>query len=332
MEGDFLYHQPETILEHYELEVNQIVKGRGVYICSTSQGMKQLTPFRGSKERAEFLKQMLAFLMENEYLVEQIYPTKEGEALYTDEMGSRYLLKDMFEGNECSTRSRDDMKKAMEVLAEFHRLSTNCPLEIPKFMKDEKQTFLPIYEKHYRELIKVKNYVRNRKKKNEFEMKFQEQYAHFMEDANQSIEMLKEDMPLPTDYALCHGDFNQHNVLQIKGKNKFVIINFENMSYHLPIMDVSNFLRKMLEKNNWDSELGMSLINSYSNVRTFSQKDYKQLYISLLFPEKFWKIANHYANSHKAWLSGRDIEKLEKVINQEEARSAFLQNLFSFIS
>jgi hypothetical protein len=51
----------------------------------------------------------------------------------------------------------------------------------------------------------------------------------------------------------------------------------------------------------------------------------------LLFPEKFWKIANHYYNTHKAWISGRDIEKLDKVIAQEENRIKFLENLFSFV-
>ena len=46
------------------------------------------------------------------------------------------------------------------------------------------------------------------------------------------------------------------------------------------------------------------------------------------FPEKFWKISNHYYNSNKAWVSGRDIEKLEKVIEQEAKRLTFLEKAF----
>ncbi len=326
-----MYNQPEVILEQYDLEVNQITKGRGVYICNTNQGMKLLTPFRGSKERAEFLRQILEYLSENGFMAEQIALTNEGEVLVEDDMGVKYLLKDMFEGCECNTRNREEMKKALELLAKFHILTANCPILIPDFIKGEKETFLPIYEKHYRELIKVKNYVKTRKKKNDFEMKFQEQYAHFMEDATRSIEMLRDSEYEMEDYVLCHGDFNQHNVLRVKETNNFVMINFENMSYHLPVMDVAHFLRKMLEKNQWDKELGMSLLKGYANVRPFSDKEYRQLYLALLFPEKFWKIANHYYNSHKAWVSGRDIEKLDKVLEQEDARGRFLENLFSFI-
>ena len=86
----------------------------------------------------------------------------------------------------------------------------------------------------------------------------------------------------------------------------------------------------MLEKNNWNTGLGMDLIRAYDGVRKLSAQELRYLYLYLAYPEKFWKIANHYYNTHKAWLSGRNIEKLEKVIAQENARSQFLEILFHF--
>ena len=47
-------------------------------------------------------------------------------------------------------------------------------------------------------------------------------------------------------------------------------------------------------------------------------------------PEKFWKIANRYYNTHKAWVSGRNIEKLEKFIRQEDERERFLEMMRHF--
>lgn len=325
-----MYNQPEAILDQYDLSVNQITKGRGMYICDTSRGMMLLMPFRGSKERADFLRQILKNFQEEGMIVEQIYQTKENEVLAEDEAGIKYLLKDMFAGSECSTRSREEMKAALELLAQFHRLSNACLVEIPEFLKSEKNSLVLLYEKHNRELVKVKNYVKSRKKKNEFEMKFQEQYPHFIENADCSLEQLRNWDGDTREYCLCHGDFNQHNVL--KTKEGWRIVNFEYMNYNLPVLDLANFLRKMLEKNNWNEELGMQLIESYTKVRALSAGEYKQLYLTLLFPEKFWKIANHYYNSHKAWLSGRDIDKLNKVVAQEEARSSFLEKLFAFLA
>ena len=36
-------------------------------------------------------------------------------------------------------------------------------------------------------------------------------------------------------------------------------------------------------------------------------------------------------SSKKAWLSERDIEKLDRMMEQEQARELFLENLFSII-
>lgn len=323
-----MYIQPETIVEQYELSVSQITKGRGTYICKTEGKDMVLVPFRGSNERAEFLKSVMEYLCENHIIVEKIYRTKDGSAVAQDELGGKYILKEMFSGTECNIKNVGDIREAVTQLAFLHAALFSCPLPVPQFMKQEKETLLSTYEKHDRELIKVKNYIKNKKKKNEFERKFQEHYPMFIEMANQSVQLLEKKQ---TDcFALNHGDFNQHNV--IKTPEGYRIIHLENLSFGIAVSDLVNFLRKTMEKNNWDEKLGLDMLKWYEEVLPLSKEDYTLVYTLLLFPEKFWKIANHYYNSHKAWLSGRDIEKLDKVIEQEAARLSFLEKLFSFIA
>ena len=130
------------------------------------------------------------------------------------------------------------------------------------------------------------------------------------------------------EMLLCHGDCNQHNILHTA--EGFCLINFENMFWGKQVVDLVNFLRKMMEKNSWSIQLGRSILEEYDKVVNLTEGDRKLIYILLLFPEKFWKISNHYSNSHKAWVSGRDIEKLEKLSEMEPARVRFLENVFSF--
>lgn len=323
-----MYSQPEDIMEKYNLDVEQIAKGRGTFICTTSQGVKLLTPFRGSKERAEFLRVYYEYMNANGFVMEQIVPTAEGNALAEDDYGTRYLLKDMFPGSECSTKNCEEMKAAAAALAHYHSYAKQCTLPIPEFLNAGRQKLLTIYEKHTRELIKVRNYVRSRKKKNEFEQKFQLHYPYYLEKAQEAVELLRNVPSGEEDCLLCHGDYNQHNVLHTHEGCQ--IVHFEQLEYHYAVTDLANFLRKMMEKNNWRAQLGEEIIAAYDRVRPIPEPQYKQLYIMLRFPEKFWKIANHYSNSHKAWLSGRDLEKLGKVIAQEEEKEEFLQNLFHF--
>ena len=59
-----------------------------------------------------------------------------------------------------------------------------------------------------------------------------------------------------------------------------------------------------------------------------SDRDYRQLYYRLAYPEKFWKIVNFYYNTGKAWIPGRNMEKIEKLFAQEREKQLFLENIF----
>ena len=72
-----MYYQPEAMLEQYDIEIKQITKGRGVFCCETDQGKKVLAPFRGSAERAKFVREILCSMQEKGYPVEQVSLTKD---------------------------------------------------------------------------------------------------------------------------------------------------------------------------------------------------------------------------------------------------------------
>lgn len=323
-----MYNRPEQILEQYDLSINGISKGRESYHSDTNQGQKVLREYRGSKERAEFLAEMSDYLRGQGLLIPTVTRTKEGSPVAVDEDETKYILTDLFTGAECDTKKREDMLEAVRCLACLHNVSEGYRGEVPEFVKEAPDSLLQLYEKHNRELRKVRNYVHAKKKKNEFEMMFAGQYTGFMRKAEEVTELLREIEPEERNFGFCHGDFNQHNV--IFARQGTVIVNFDCFSYHVRVSDLANFLRKMLEKNNWNTGLGMDMIRAYDGIRKLSPQELRYLYLYLAYPEKFWKIANRYYNSHKAWLSGRNIEKLEKVIAQEDAREQFLLMLFHF--
>ncbi len=323
-----MYNRPEQVLEQYELEIKSVSKGRESYICDTSKGLKVLKEYRGSAERAGFLADMLEHLKGCGLSVETVIRTKEGSPVAVGEDEGKYIVMDAFSGAECDTKSRDDMLEAVRRLAELHNAAASCPGEVPEFVKADPDSLLKFYEKHNRELNKVKNYIRAKKKKNQFEVIFAGQYASFMEKAKNVTELLRKEEPEPDIFGFCHGDYNQHNVLF--SKKSVTVVHFDRFSYQVRISDLANFMRKMLEKNNWNTGLGMDFIRAYDKVHRISPQELKYLYFYLAYPEKFWKIANHYYNAHKAWLSGRSIEKLEKLIGQEEARGRFLEMFYHF--
>lgn len=325
-----MYNQVEAVLAQYEIEIQEVIKGRGCYICDTNQGMKALVSFNGSKEKGEFLKEYLSCLKEKGFFVEQILSNKDGKAV-TEEEGSqeRFILKDYVSGTEMDTCRLKEMEEATSLLANYHNVSQKIELVIPEKMQALVGTVVDSRQRHYRELIKVKNYIRNRKKKTEFEQIYMKHFLPMLSTAENSMNELQKQEKLNPKCDICHGDFNQHNV--VCKNDTWQIIHFENFTYTWSVMDLANFLRKMLEKNNWDVALGMQLIECYDKKCTLQKEELWQLYGLLLFPEKFWKVTNHYMHSRKSWISQRDIDKLKKVIEQETLRLNFMENLFSIL-
>ena len=62
------------------------------------------------------------------------------------------------------------------------------------------------------------------------------------------------------------------------------------------------------------------------------KEDYYYLYILFAYPEKFWKIANNYYNSNKAFMSPKYLEKLQAVILQEQEKQEMLSRYWGFHS
>ncbi len=320
-----MYNQPEDIIGQYDLTVRQITKGRGNgYICETDRGMKVLMPYAASAERAQFLRDFLIYLSEAGFSCEQIWLTRKGEVFSEDAYGTKYICKDLMPGNECITRSREEMKEAAKILALFHKLSAGCSLEVPDGVNVAALRLDETFRKHSTEMRRVRNFISSGKHKGAFELRFLECYLRFAAQARQAEELL-EQMEVWPEQIWVHGEVNQHNVR--KSASGWYMVNFEHLTSSWAMSDLAHFLRKMMEKNNWRMELGQELIRAYDSVERMGTADRELLYVLLCYPEKFWKLANRYAASHKPWLTGQSLEKLERLLAQEEARSRFLEDL-----
>lgn len=323
--GFFMYMRPEQLLEKYQLEIKSISKGRECYLCDTNLGTVALHEYYGSADRAAFLAGMLKYLRQEGILVECIIPSENGEWLVTDEEERRYILSESFSGAECDVRKEDDMYEAIKVLAGLHRSSKEYKEEMPEIIRRNVCMLVEVFEKHNRELRQIKNYIRERKKKNAFEELFMKQYNYFYKKAEDVTVALANTKLSEKSYGFCHGDFNQHSI--IFAKQGVALVGLERFTYDLQVRDLANFVRKMMEKNDWDAELGIKLITAYEKEYGLDCGEKECLYLFLAYPEKFWKIASHYNHAKKTWLCERDVEKLQKLILQEEKRNKFLQEL-----
>lgn len=316
-----------SLLDQYEIEVNRTWKGRGAILCESDQGLLIMKEYVGPVEKVKFQDYLLKHINESGAVrVESILRTKEEEMIVYDQDRAAYIVKTYCDGRECNYRDQQECGQAVRTLANLHKVSDLSECEI---LKDQPVFRIENeYEKHNRELKKVRKFLREKSQKTDFEIYLMRHFDYFLDIALQITEELRYYAYEEDSYEfpiVCHGDYQYHNIIQTGSGS--MLINFEKCVRDYPIRDLYLFLRKLLEKNNWSQTLGDMLLESYNREKPLTDRDYRQLYYRFAYPEKFWKIVNFYYNTGKAWIPDRNMEKIEKLFAQEREKQLFLENI-----
>lgn len=318
------------LLEQYDIEVLRTRKGRGAILCDTSQGCLIFKEYTGNEQKIALQDRVLRQIEENGRVgVEQILSNKDGNLLVKDNDGVSYVLKTWFEGRECNIYDRTECLEAVRLLAALHNSMEKVECDSSMPISDPARE----YEKHNRELKRVRKFLCKKGQKTWFEICLQDAFDGFLKQALEITQEWQEYSHLsegqPECGCLCHGDYQYHNIIKCDGA--WYIINFEKCIRDNPIRDLYLLLRKLLEKSNWSIPMGRELLSAYEEIRPISAYSRIDLYYRLAYPEKFWKIANFYYNSGKAWIPERNLEKLNKLLDQEIQKQEFLDTVFRSI-
>lgn len=319
-----------NVLEQYDFQVMRTSRGRGAVFCETNQGLKLLKEYNGSSQRLDVEDGILNHIRANGGICDSYVRNKAGRVLSIDSDGSKYVVKNWFDGRECDVRSQSEILAAVKALAGLHKRMVLCPQEgsVDQFYAPPLTDLL---NRHHTELKRVRSFIRKKQKKTEFELQVLGSFDEFYDQGSQALSMLEASSYTAlrekalTEGQFCHGNYNQHNILAT-GRN-LVVTNFDKFCIDLQLMDLYLFMRKIMEKHSWDPYLGAQMYHTYEKEKGISKEETKVLTILFLYPEKFWKLVNHYYNNNKAWIPQKDIEKLETVIRQNESKKEFLSYL-----
>ena len=316
----------------YELEVENLRKGRGAWILETDRGLKLLKVYKGSVKRLEFEEMVLDVVKDVGTLkVDQYVRNREGELLSTAGDGTRFIVKSWFSDRECDLKDTREILSAVRQIAVLHKLLRN--VEAREEWNLKSMISPPLYEamdKHNRELKKARAFIRGKRRKNEFELSVIASFDQFLNQAKKARDgmeqvFLREGDALKESYFVCHGELNQHHILM--GKTYVAVTEFNKMHLGLQVEDLYHFMRKVMEKHDWNMTLGNAMLDSYERVLPMSETERECLYYLFLYPEKYWKQINFYYNANKAWIPARNTEKIEGLKVQQENRERFIRGI-----
>ena len=319
-------------LEQYEPEVLSVRKGRGAWICETKQGFRILREYRGTVKRLEFEDQVLKTARLDSCLrVDHYINNREGSLLSITGDGTRYVMKEWYPDRECDLKNAGEICQTAARLALLHKSLRQVEVKeewnLGSILTESLEEEL---KRHNRELQRARNYIRGKRSKTEFEIcvidSYGDFYAQALKAAGMMEEILAKEGRKKVPLYLCHGDLDQHHLLI--GKDYTAMVDFNRMHLGVQAADLYRFMRKAMEKHNWEVKLGRDMLAAYCQKLPMTGDERRILYCLFLYPEKYWKQINYYYNTNKAWIPARSTEKLRSLKEQQEARERFLAEVF----
>ena len=193
-----------SVLSQYPVTVRTTRKVRGALLCDTKEGLYLLSEYRGKQARLEAEAALLLYLAENGMVhTDQIIKSEKEELLSKNEEGTGYVLKMWYPWPECSVSSIGDLVQAVNSLARLHvsmrRMPKQEKVQSEESKQDmtegnavtnthkERQSLACQYEKHNRELRRVRAYLHRKKKKSVLEQFIQKSLDEMYNQADIAV-------------------------------------------------------------------------------------------------------------------------------------------------
>lgn len=317
-----------VVLAQYDIAIWDSYRARGAHYLRTEQGLLMLRG-REAKEGRVVYEEMLKTcgIAGGFAALDLCVKNRDGNYVTEGDYGETFLLRHWREGEECNLQDPAAAVQAAEGLGHFHNGMRGCPVQEEYVQEGLDQMFL----RRIREMRRIETYLRKRKQKTDFEAQLQEVLPEYRKKAEQVLAKLSESdwqqlMRDSVDRGLVyHGNYGSHSVVLLP-KGVFVT-DFEHAQVGLQVTDLYYLMRKTMEKHDWNVELWAKMLSAYEEGRALSETERQVLWCLLAFPEKFTRVCNRYFNMKKSWIPGKNAQKLQMVLNQEEQKQAALRKM-----
>ncbi|WBW95761.1 CotS family spore coat protein [Oceanirhabdus sp. W0125-5] len=100
--------------------------------------------------------------------------------------------------------------------------------------------------------------------------------------------------------SLCHMDYVNKNIL-FDNNNKVWVIDFDNCKITPVGNDICHSLRRYLKRSStlWNFDTARLWLEIYNRTNPLNHDDFKFIYMSLVFPQKIWKLTRDYYKNYR---------------------------------
>ena len=320
------------ISTQFGFKIYEMIPMKGVYLIKTDKGNKCLKKISYGTQKLMYIYKAKEHIISNGFdKIDKNYLTPEG-APYAFVNDDIYVVTNWIEGRECDFKKEEDLKRAAETLARFHLCARGFTPDEDTKVRSDIGKLTNTLDKRLATLNKMRDTARKNKRKAEFDMLYLSNVDFYLKLSKEAMKSLdlesykKVCSDALSDKVLCHHDFTYHNILFEDNGNSYVI-DFDYCKWEMQIYDVATLLIKSLKRLNWNMNSGKLVLEAYSNINPISKDELNILKTLLVFPQRFWRLANRYYYKEAGWSEASFVKKMKEIIDEREEYMNFISNL-----
>ncbi|AZR73781.1 hypothetical protein BBF96_10520 [Anoxybacter fermentans] len=317
----------EKLNRYYDLDIQNIHRGRERLILDTPKGQFQLIPTDCDEGFLIFLFSAQQHLKANGFeKFLSLYQSKEAYPYikYRDQL---LVLMDRMDG-EKFTYTPINITRGMETLAEFHRAARGLnPMPGSEFKVSWGKWPDRCFEE-INELVKYKLIIKD-KKQNSFDEKFYEQVDRLIERGLMAWQRFNhEDYRKLLKREMEARAFNLHSYKDSKLQlvdDQVIIKNMLRIRYEVQVYDLAVYLDEILKATELPVKEVAEFIDHYTKIRPLRSEEWDALIAFLLYPKGLYRLIRHYYKKRKVKDSLERFDDLLNLIDREDELITYLE-------
>lgn len=323
------------IERQFDIKIESIKPNKGVYHLKTNDGVKCLKKISYGTQKLLFVYGAKEHLYKNGFPnIDRYFLNTEGNpyAVVNEDI---YTLSQWIEGRECDFYNEEDLKIAAQCLAKLHIASKGYEPPENSKLKSDLGRWPHLMEKRIKSFDKMKEMVRKKKNhKSDFDIVYLKSVDYYKEQSKKALQILNSSNYFEIcriteeEKSFCHHDFTYHNII-IDNDNNVNVIDFDYCKREVRAYDISNFMIKVLKRQNWDIKFAQIILDGYNSVFPLREDEYQVLFGFLVFPQRYWRLCNRYYYNEVNWVQGTFNKKMEELISEKDKFEKFIEDFKS---
>ena len=319
------------IERQFDIKIESIKPNKGVYLLKTDKGTKCLKKINYGTQKLLFVYGAKEHLIKNGFPKVDRYCLNVDGSPYALVNEDIYTLSEWIEGRECDFRNDDDLIKAARSLAYMHIASKGYEPPENSKLKTDLGRWPNLMEKRVRSFDKMRDMVRKKGNKTKFDLNYMKAMQFYKDLGKTAMNVLDDSQYMDLcriteeEKGFCHHDYTYHNII-IDTDECVNVIDFDYCKREIRTYDISAFMIKVLKRVDWNIEYAQLIINAYNEISPLKEEEYRTLFGFLLFPQRFWRLANRYYYNEVNWPLNTFNNKLEELISEQEKYIKFIED------